>query len=394
MLDKTPLHINLREKMRDIAERVLAPVAAEIDRSEAYPFAHAEMLAREGINGMTIPKAYGGEGADFWSVCIAIEEASKVCGISGRIIVDTNMGAVPAIMTYGTEAQKQRTAELVLSGDKPAICFTEPHAGSDALAMETCARKVAGGYVLDGVKYWITGAGITKLYLVIAHVEEDGVRQGIGAFLIEADTPGLRIGDRIPAMGLRGIPEGYLHLDACFVPQTALLQPPGGLAKGFGRIMQAYNSQRIGAATVALGLARGAFDLARDHLQIREQFGRPLAEFQGLQWKLADMSIELRAAALMIEETARNADPFPDPFQAAQAKIFAAEMAVRVTNTALQMHGAQGYGRDFPLERMLRDARMFTIGGGTTEVLRNMVAGSLLDRKLPQTRDGYSKLQN
>lgn len=389
MLDTDRSYDGIRHKMREIAQDVLEPAAADIDRQEAYPFGHARLLARAGINGMTIPVAYGGQGADFWSACIAVREASKVCGISGRIIVDTNMGAVPAIMAYGTDAQKRRTAELVLDGDKPAICFTEEHAGSDALAMRTRAVRHGDGYVLNGTKYWITGAGITKLYVVIAHVEEDGQPKGVGAFLIEDATDGLRVGDRIPAMGLRGIPEGYLHLEDCFVPADALLVPPRGLRKGFAQIMQAYNSQRIGAASVALGIAEGAYALTQAYMLERQQFSRPIAEFQGLQWKLADMSVDLRAAALLIEDTARASDPFPDVMQAAQAKIFTSEMAVRVTNAALQMHGAQGYSRDLPLERMVRDARMFTIGGGTTEILRNMVAGHLLGRKLPQTRDGY-----
>lgn len=379
----------VREIMQDIAARVLRPAAAGIDQSETYPFDHAKVLAEAGIAGMTMPVEFGGKAASFEATCVAVEEAAKACGISGRIVVDTNMGAVPAIMAFGTQAQKQRAGELVRGGDKPAICFTEPTAGSDATAMLTRADRAGDGYVLNGVKYWITGAGITQLYLVLAHVWDGDTYEGIGSFMIEDGTPGLRIGDRIPAMGLRGIPEGYLHLEDCAVSKDALLVPPEGLKRGFGQIMRAYNSQRIGAASVALGLAQGAYDVALGHVDAREQFGRPISEFQGVQWKLADMSIKLRAARLLIHDTARAADPFPDMVASAQAKIFTAEMAIEVTNEALQLHGAQGYGRDLPLERMARDARMFTIGGGTVEILRNMVAGGILDRKLPQTRDGY-----
>lgn len=383
----TPFGVDsVREIMRDIADTRLRPAAAEIDRSEAYPFEHAKALADAGIGGMTIPVELGGSGASFETVCVAVEEAAKACGISGRIVVDTNMGAIPAIMTFGTDAQKQRAAELVFAGDKPAICFTEPTAGSDATSMKTRADKKGDGYVLNGVKYWITGAGITKLFLVLAHVYHGDTYQGIGSFMIEDGNDGMRMGDRIPAMGLRGIPEGYLHLEDCAVPASSLLLPPAGLKKGFGQIMRAYNSQRIGAASVALGIAQGAYEEALSYVDKRHQFDRPISEFQGVQWKLADMSVKLRAARLLIHDTARASDPFPDMVASAQAKIFAAEMAVEVTHEALQLHGAAGYSRDLPLERMARDARMFTIGGGTVEILRTMVASGILDRKIPQTR--------
>ena len=377
----------VRATMREIADTRLRPAAARIDQTEDYPFDHAKALAEAGIAGMSIPREWGGKGASFETVCIAVEEAAKACGISGRIVVDTNMGAVPAIMAYGTDAQRARTAELVFDGDKPAICFTEPEAGSDAISMKTRADRRGDGYVLNGVKYWITGAGITRLYLVLAHVYDGETYEGIGSFMIEDGTPGLRVGARIPAMGLRGIPEGYLHLEECHVPASSLLVPPAGLRKGFGQIMRAYNSQRIGAAAVALGLAQGAYDLALAYVDKREQFGRPISDFQGVQWKLADMSVKLRAARLLIHDTARASNPFPDMVASAQAKIFTAEAAIEITNEALQLHGANGYGRDMPLERMARDARMFTIGGGTVEILRNMVAGGILGRRLPQGRD-------
>lgn len=381
-------HDDIRARVRALADRLLRPAAAEVDRTEAYPFGHAAALRDLGIAGMTMPKAYGGQDVDFEGVVIAVEEAAKACGISGRIVVDTNMGAVPAIMAYGSERQKRRAAELILDADKPAICFSEPGAGSDATNMSTKAVWHGDGYVLNGVKHWITGAGITRLYLVLAQVYDGDVHQGIGSFMIEAGHPGFRVGARIPAMGLRGIPEGFLHLEDCHVPAEALLMPPAGLRKGFGQIMRAYNSQRIGAAAVALGIAQGAYEEALAYVDAREQFGRPVSEFQGVQWMLADMSIALRASRLLIQDTARAADPWPDMTASAQAKIFTAEAAIKITNDALQLHGAAGYGRHLPLERMARDARMFTIGGGTTQILRNMVAGGILDRRLPQTRQG------
>ena len=192
-------------------------------------------------------------------------------------------------------------------------------------------------------------------------------------------------------MGLRGIPETEILLEDLFVPDSMALIPGGDPRRGFARLMEAYNSQRVGAAAVALGIGEGAFELARRHLLKREQFGRPIAEFQGLQWMLADMSIALSAAQMLVWKAAASAPPggFPDRMLAAQAKVLAAETAVKVTNDALQLHGAAGYSRNRPLERMVRDARMFTIGGGTAQVLRTLVASDLLGMKLPQTRDGY-----
>ena len=199
------------------------------------------------------------------------------------------------------------------------------------------------------------------------------------------------IGAREPAMGLRGLPETEIIFRELELPAERLLPSPGGLRKGFGDLMNAYNGQRLGAATVALGIAQGAYELALAYCQEREQFGHPIAEFQGLQWMLADMSVRLAAAEALVYKAAANAGSgFPDVLEAAQAKILASETAVLVTNDALQLHGAAGYSRNRPLERMVRDARMFTIGGGTVQILRTVVASRLLERKLPQTRDGYA----
>ena len=193
-------------------------------------------------------------------------------------------------------------------------------------------------------------------------------------------------------MGLRGIPEAVIDLEDMDVPPSALVIPPRGLKKGFADLMTAYNSQRVGAATVALGIAEGAYQLALDWSETRHQFGRPINEFQGLQWKLADMSIKLSAARALVHNAARSGEGgFPDMLMAAQAKVFTSESAIQVVNDALQFFGARGYSRELPLERMARDVRMFTIGGGTAEVLRNVVAGALLKKKLPQTRDGLDK---
>jgi alkylation response protein AidB-like acyl-CoA dehydrogenase len=365
-----------------------------VDAEEAYPWDNVAALTEAGLMGMTIPRAFGGAGRPLAEAVRCVEQIARVCGVTARIVVEANMGALGAVMAYGSEAQKRLVAERVLTGDKPAICITEPGAGSAATEMTTRAEKRGDVWVLNGLKHWITGGGVSQTYLIFARVIEDGADRGIGAFLAFAgERPGLKVGRRIPTMGLRGIPETEIILEDLEVPAAMALIPHGDPRRGFGKLMTAYNAQRSGAAAVALGLAQGAFELARDHLLAREQFGRPLAEFQGLQWMLADMSIGVEAARLMVRRAAESQgdEGFPDRTAAAQAKILAAETAVKVTNDALQLHGAAGYARDLPLERMLRDARMFTIGGGTAQVLRNQVAGAILGIRTPQTRDGYLK---
>lgn len=394
----TPEQKRLQARAREVAEGFVRSRAAETDRTEAYPWDNVRELTRAGLIGYTIPKEHGGAGGSFFDAVLIIEEMARVCGVTGRIAVEANMGAISALMRYGTEAQKKLAAEIVLAGDKPAICITEPEAGSAASEMTTSAVKRGNVYVLNGRKHWITGGGVSKLHLIFARVFDEGGReQGIGGFIFvrddaeAAEAKGFRIGKREPAMGLRGIPETEVILGDLEVPAGMVLQPPGGWRRGFAELMNAYNSQRVGAATVALGIAQGAFEQGLAFTKSRKQFGRPIAEFQGLQWMLADMSMQLNAARLSIYNAACSANPFPDPMLAAQAKVLASEMAIKVTNDALQLFGARGYSRDLPLERMVRDARMFTIGGGTAQVLRTQIASRLLGWKLPQSRDGYMR---
>ena len=382
---------SIRERARDLAQNVFAPRAASIDKAEIYPWENCFALRDAGFMGMTIPKAYGGQGLGYREAVVLVEEVSKACGVTGRITVEANMGAVGAIMAYGSEKQKKLAADLVLEGDKPAICITEPESGSAATDMTTRADRVGDGYVLNGKKHWITGGGVSRLHLIFAQVFENDEPQGIAGFIVVRGEPGaegLSIGKREPTMGLRGIPETEVYLRDLHVPADMMLQPPSGIRKGFGDLMTAYNGQRVGAAAVALGLAVGAYDQAEAFIQQREQFGRPICEFQGLQWMLADMAVQISAARALINEAVTGTG-FPDKIKAAQAKLFTSEMAVKVTNDALQMHGAAGYSRNNPVERMVRDARMFTIGGGTAQVLRNVIASDLLGRKFPQTREGY-----
>ena len=453
--DPTAAQSKLVERARALAEAEIAPRAAEVDRSEAYPWDNVAALVRAGFMGMTIPKAYGGAGLSYLDAVLVVEEMAKACGVTGRIVVEGNMGAIGAIMAYGSDEQKRLAAGLVLAGDKPAICITEPGAGSAATEMTTRADRRGDRYVINGLKHWITGGGVSRLHLIFARVfDEFGIEQGIGAFIAVAEAsgdaapasgevslqdairehgitgsqsavrrklrdrfgasharharwsfarhspghyemldvlgvaPGLIVGRREPSMGLRGMPETEIRFDDLEVPESMALVPPRGPRHGFGDLMRAYNAQRVGAAAVALGIAQGAFDLALAYSQKREQFGRPICEFQGLQWMLADMSTRISAARALIHEAVAG-EGFPGALESAQAKIFASEMAIDVTNDSLQVFGAAGYSRNRPLERMVRDARMFTIGGGTAQILRTLVASQLLKRRLPQARDGY-----
>ncbi len=390
----TDRELALQGRAREFAQSIVAPRSAEIDRKGEYPWDIVKALANA-VFGLTIPEAFGGKGMSYLDAVLVIEEMAKVCTVTARIVVETNMGAISTVMEYGSDAQKEFAAEFVLSGDKPAICITEPDAGSDALAMTTRADRRDNSYVINGKKHWITGAGVSKLHLIFAHVfDENGNDLGIGGFLaIREDEGGIIRTKREPTMGLCGMPEGELVFKNLIVGADMAVVPPSGFKRGFADLMNAYNSQRVGAGTCAMGIAAGALDHALSWVKKRKQFGRPIGEFQGLQWMLADMQIQLNAARLMLYTAARSRGPngsrFPDPEMAAQAKIFASEAAIKIVNNSLQIFGARGYSRDFPIERMARDVRMFTIGGGTAQVLRTLVAAKMLGWKLPQTRDGY-----
>jgi 3-sulfinopropanoyl-CoA desulfinase len=398
MWQLTPEQIELQQRARDLARTVIAPRAAQVDRSEEYPWDNVAALCEAGFTGMTVPEEHGGPGHSLFDAVLVVEEMAKVCGVTGRIAVEANMGAISAILCYGDERQKRLAADLVLSGDKPAICITEPGAGSAASQMTARADRRGSGYVLNGMKHWITGGGVSKLHLIFARVfDERGDEQGIGGFIaVRGETPGLVVGEREPTMGLRGIPETQVIFDNMEVADDMVLKPPSGFRRGFADLMNAYNAQRVGAGTVGLGIATGAYELAVEHAKLREQFGRPIAEFQGLQWMLADMSTKLEAARSLTYRAACSCgagSPFPDPMLAAQAKVFTAETAIAVVSDALQVFGAAGYSRNNPLERMYRDVRMFTIGGGTAQILRTFVASRVLEMRLPQTRDGYIERQ-
>lgn len=259
----------LQARARRFAIDIAAPQAAETDRTEQYPTDTVAALAGEGFMGMTVPTTLGGPGHNYFEACLVVEEIAAACGVTGRIVVEGNMGAVGAIIAYGDDPQRQSAAAHVLSGDKPAICITEPEAGSAATDMGTTAVRDGDHYVLNGMKHWITGGGVSRLHLIFARVIEDGHDRGIGGFIAYLGEDGLEIGTREPAMGLRGIPETQVIFRDLRLPTSRLITPPDGLEKGFAGLMNAYNAQRVGAATVALGIARGAFEQACAFLKER-----------------------------------------------------------------------------------------------------------------------------
>ena len=391
MIDLTKDQMKMKNAARELAEHHFLPKASEVDQTEEYPWDNIKILNDAGFMGMTIPTSYGGKGCNYHDIVIVIEEMARSCATMGRITVEANMGAIGAVMKYGTEKQKRIAADCVLSGDKPAICITEPSAGSAATEMATTAELHGDKYIINGQKYWITGGGVSRFHLIFAKLIKNGEPKGIAGFIVLRDeNSGLEIGKREPAMGVRGIPETYVHFNNMEVAHDMILIPPEGIKRGFAGLMNAYNAQRVGAGTVALGIAQGAYEKALKYALKREQFGRPIAEFQGLQWMMADMSIALEASRALLHSAAKGAGSgFPDMEAAAKAKVLASETAIKVTNDALQIHGSMGYSRSLDLERHVRDARMFTIAGGTAQILRTQIASKILGIKTPQKRGGY-----
>ena len=371
----------------DLGKKEFAPKAARWDENHEYPWDNVHILREANILGMTIPEKYGGQERPLIDAVLAIETAAKYCGVTARVIVETNMGALGCIMAYGTEEQRQLVADRILKeGDKPAIAMTEPDAGTALTDLQTTAVRKDNKYIINGTKHWITGGGISMTNLVFARFIEDGQNIGIGGILVDKGTPGFTFGRVEKAMGLRGIPETELIFTDCEVSEENVVVRGDG-NEGFKKLMYGYNGQRVGAAAVALGIAQGAHDLAIEYMQQRKAFGRPISEFQGLQWMMAESEIKLNAARLLIHRAACNARDLPNnvklPYmdEASMAKAYTGHAALEVTSESLQMFGASGYSQDLPLERMMRDVRMFQIGGGTTQAQLNMIARSVFQRK-------------
>ena len=376
----------------ELGKKEFASKAVRWDENHEYPWENVHKLRESDFLGMTIPVEYGGQGRPLIDAILAIETAAKYCGVTARVLVETNMGALGCVMAYGTDEQRKLVAHRIINeGDKPAIGMTEPDAGTALTDLQTRAEKAGNRYIITGTKHWITGGGISVTNLIFTRFFENGNDLGIGGILVDKDTPGFTFGRVERAMGLRGIPETELIFDNCAVPEeNVVVMGEGG--ESFKKLMYGYNGQRVGASAVALGIAQGAHELAIDWMKSRQAFGRPISEFQGLQWMMADAEMKLNAARLLIYKAACNARDLPNnvklPFmdEASMAKAFTGHAAFEVVSESLQMFGAYGYSQDMPLERMLRDVRMFQIGGGTTQAQMNMIARSVFRQKF-----GYRK---
>ena len=376
----------------EVGRKEFAQKAARWDENHEYPWENVHRLREMNVLGMTIPAEFGGQGRPLIDAILAIETAAKYCGVTGRVIVETNMGALGCIMAYGTDQQRELVARRILEeGDKPAIGMTEPEAGTALTDLQATAEKKGDHYVINGTKHWITGGGVSVTNLIFARFIEKGEDVGIGGILVDKDTPGFTFGRVERAMGLRGIPETELIFKNCEVPAANVVVPGDG-SESFKKLMYGYNGQRVGASAVALGIAQGSHDLAIDWMKRRKAFGRPISEFQGLQWMMAEAEMKLNAARLLIYKAACNARDLPNNVklphmdEASMAKAYTGHAGLEVVSESLQMFGAYGYSQDLPLERMFRDVRMFQIGGGTTQAQKNMIARSIFSRKFDLRR--------
>ena len=376
----SPHQQSLIADVQKFALTEVTPYASRWDEEEHIPRDQIQKLADFGLFGMTFPEKYGGRGWSALDAILAIEEISSHCGISGRLIVDHNFGAVGTILNFGTEKQRDYVLPSVARGEKlMSIAMTEPEAGSALTELTTSARRDGDVYILNGTKRWITGGGEREFLLVYARFDDIEGPQGIGALLIEMNQDGFRTGDRIPSMGVRGLRESYVHFEDMRIPIENLVVAPG---TGFKNLMSAYNGQRVAAAAVGLGLAKGALDYAVKFADQRHQFGKRITDFQAIKMKIANCTIDLEAARLLVYRAAVGAElAISDRIESSMAKAYTAEMAIRVTNEAIQIMGGDGYSRLHPVERMARDARAFPLAGGTIEMQRLAVAQRVIGHK-------------
>ncbi len=366
----------LRETVREFAEREIKPRAAEIDRTDEFPWDLWKRMAELGLVGMTLPQEYGGAGMDTLSWAIAQEEMARAAVAVADIQLLAKL-MQDVILKNGTEAQKQKHLPAMARGER--ICMiaqTEPGAGSDVAAIQTIARRERGGYVLNGTKRFITCAMLADLAVVVATVDRSKAHKGITLFLVEKGTPGFGPGSKEHLLGVRGMATGEVVLDNCWVPVDCLL---GGEGEGFKRAMMSLDTGRIGIGCQALGLAQAAMEEAVRYAKQRSAFGGPLAGLEGVQFMLADMSARIEATRLRLRHAAWLKDQGrPIIREAAEAKLLASQLAVRATHDALQIHGAYGYSTDFPLERMYREAKVYEIWEGASEIQRVVIARQLL----------------
>ena len=369
----------LMQKMcREFAVNEIEPIAAEIDAEERYTHETVEKMRKLGLMGIQFPKELGGSGGDYVCYSIAIEEASKFCGTTGCIISShATLGAWP-IYKYGTPEQKEKWLRPLISGQKTgAFGLTEPNAGTDSAAQQTVAVKQEDGtWLINGSKVFITGGGIASTYIIFAMTDKSKGNKGISAFIVDENDPGFKIGKIEHKMGIRGSQTAELIFEDMVIPGDRLLGKENG---GFKIAMTTLDGGRIGIASQALGIAQGALDQAIKYMKERVQFGKTLDKFQGLQWMVADMDTKIEAARLLVRKAAWLHDQdLPFTKEAAQAKLYAAEVAMDVTTKCVQIFGGYGYIREYPMERMMRDAKITEIYEGTSQVQRMVIAGQLL----------------
>ncbi len=374
----------LKALVRQMAEKEFAPKAALWDERGTVDLAEiAAPLRRIGILGMTIPEQYGGMGRPFFEFILALEELARVAYPPAFVLLSTCSGPVAIILRLGSEEQRRRYLPPLVSGEKfCAMAMTEAEAGSAASDLATAARRDGDDCLLDGHKLFVGGGGQFDLYVVFARFGGVPGPKGVGALILEKNAPGFSFGQQIPFMGTRGIPRQELLFNQCRVARENVLVTEGG----FARLMNEFNYERIHNSALSLGFAQGAFDAACRYIKERRQFGRELCEFQGVQWMVADMATELEAARLLVYRAAANADARgeADALETSLAKRYASEMSLKVCDTALQLHGAYGYSKDFPLERIYRDARGIAIATGTVEIHKNLIAARVLGRRFSQ----------
>ena len=367
----------VKETAAKIAQEKVAPIKAHLDETEEYPYEIMKACAKADLMGVYIPEQYGGLGGGAFALCIAVEEISKVCGGTAVCYAANALGAYP-ILLYGTEEQKQKYIPKFASGEYyAAFGLTEPNAGSDAGSIETTAKPDGDYFILNGTKQWITNAEVANIYTIIATIDKSKGARGITAFIVEKGTPGFSFGKKEKKLGIRTSVTKELHFQDCKIPKSNLLHKIG---RGFRVTMDTLDKSRPGIGAQAVGIAQGAFDLAMEFARNRVQFGQTISSFQVIQHIFADMATQIEAARLLVYHAARAVDSNTEDASklAAMAKVFASDMAMKVTVDSLQICGGTGYMRDFPMEKYLRDAKITQIYEGTNQIQRNIIALELI----------------
>ena len=367
----------VKQMLEEFVKNEVDPIAADIDESERYPMETVEKMGKYGIMGMPYPKEYGGAGTDYLSYIIAVEEMAKACATTSVILSSHVSLCCWPIFTFGTEEQKKKYLPNLLSGKKiGAFGLTEPNAGTDASAQQSVAVLEGEHYILNGSKIFITNGGVADVVVIFAMTDRSKGVKGISAFILEKGMPGFSVGKTEEKMGIRASSTTELIFEDVKVPKENLLGKEG---KGFSIAMKTLDGGRIGIAAQALGIAEGALNEAIEYMKERTQFGKKLSKFQGLQWYIAEMQVRVEAAKHLVYKAAWKKSIGENyTMDAAEAKLYAAETAMYVTNKSLQILGGYGYTKDYPLERMLRDAKITEIYEGTSEVQKMVIANSLL----------------